>query len=132
ELEFKVAERTTELKETNAQLQLELNERKQAQEKLRESEERYRRFFENMHETFIIQEIVKDEDGKPIDLRYLDLNPATERILGKTRNEIIGKTRSQISGRTDPEGVEMASRVASTGEPFHMIRHSPGFRGWFE
>ncbi len=26
----------------------------------------------------------------------------------------------------------MASRVASTGTPFHMIRYSPGFGGWFE
>src|SRR5258706_10775711 len=132
ELEAKVDERTTELKETTEQLQLELGERKQAEEKLRESEERYRRFFENMHETFIIQEVVVDEVGKPIDLRYLDLNPAAEHILGKARAEIIGKTRSQISGRPDPEGIEMASHVATTGTPFHMVRHSPGFGGWFE
>jgi PAS domain S-box-containing protein len=38
ELELKVAERTNELKDTNAQLQLELTERQQAEEKLRESE----------------------------------------------------------------------------------------------
>src|SRR5689334_4019420 len=69
----------------------------QAEEKLRENEERYRRFFENMHETFIIQEIIVDEAGKPVDLQYVDVNPAAERILGKTRNEIIGKTRSQLS-----------------------------------
>jgi PAS domain S-box-containing protein len=104
----------------------------QAEEKLHESEERYRRFFENMHETFIIQEVIADGTGKPIDLQYLDLNPAAERILGKTRDEIIGRTRSQLTGRPDPEGVEMASRVASTGTPFHMVRHSPGFGGWFE
>jgi len=116
----------------NMELQNEVTERKRAEETLRKSEERYGRFFENMHETFVIQEVVTDDDGKPIDLRFLDINPAAERILGKTRNEILGRTRSQVSGRPDPEGVEMASRVVSTGTPFHMVRYSPGFEVWFE
>ena len=107
-------------------------ERIQAQNKLQDNEKRYRRFFENMHETFVIQEIVVDNDGKPIDLRFLDLNPAAERMLGKTRSELIGRTRSELAGRPDPEGVEMASRVASTGMPFHMVRSSPGFGRSFE
>ncbi|HXQ36230.1 MAG TPA: PAS domain S-box protein, partial [Anaerolineales bacterium] len=103
-----------------------------AQNNLLDSEKRYRRFFENMHETFVIQEIIVDNDGKPIDLRFLDLNPAAERLLGKTRSELVGRTRSEIAGRPDPEGVEMASRVASTGIPFHMVRSSPGFGRSFE
>src|SRR5258706_2751988 len=132
ELELKVAERTNKLKKINEQLQIEFNKRKGAEEKLRKSEERYRRFFENMHETFIIQEVIVDEAGKPIDLQYVDANPAAERILGKMRDEIIGRTRSQLTGRPDPEEVQMASQLASTGTPFHMERHSPAFGGWFE
>src|SRR5258706_14300704 len=85
-----------------------------------------------MHETLIVKEVIVDEAGKPFALEYGDENPAAERILGKTHDEIIGQTRSQLSGRPDPDGVEMANRVASTGTPFHMIRHSPGFGGWFE
>jgi signal transduction histidine kinase len=106
--------------------------RKWAEAQLRENQERYLRFFENMHESFLMQEIITDDNGRPVDLRFLDLNPAAERILGKTRREIVGRTGRELSGRPDPEGVEMASRVAATGTPFHMIRYSPEFGGWFE
>ena len=107
-------------------------ERKRAVESLDVNEERFRRFFENMHETFVVQEVVMDQAGKPVDLKFLDVNPAAERFLGKTRFELMGRTRTEVSGRPDPEGVEMAGRVASTGAPFHMVRYSPGFQGWFE
>jgi PAS domain S-box-containing protein len=46
ELEQRVAERTTQLEETNQQLSKEIVERKQAEELLREREERFRRIFE--------------------------------------------------------------------------------------
>ncbi|MDR3573373.1 MAG: PAS domain S-box protein [Anaerolineaceae bacterium] len=109
-----------------------ITERKLAEEKLRASEERYRRLFENIQETLVVQEIVYDEAGQPIDLRFIDVNPAAERVLGKKCAEIAGLTGSQLSGRPDPEGVAMAGRVAATGVPTHLIRHSPGFTGWFE
>ena len=107
-------------------------ERIQARNALLDNEKRSRQFFENMHEAFVIQEIMMDNNGRPIDLRFLDLNPAAERMLGKTRSELVGRTRSEIAGRPDPEGVEMASRVASTGMPIHMVRSSPGFGRSFE
>ncbi len=109
-----------------------ITERKRAEEKLRASEERYRRLFDNLHETLVIHEVDLDETGRPVDLRFVDVNPAAERVFGKTRSEIVGKTRSQLSGQPDSEGVEMAGRVLSTGTPIHSVRHSPGFEGWFE
>ena len=41
------------------------------QQDLRVSEERYRNLFETMAEGFAIDEIILDDKGKPVDVRYL-------------------------------------------------------------
>ena len=109
-----------------------ITERKKAEDALQQSEKHYRQLFENMQEGFLIQDVIEDDAGRPVDLRYLDVNPATERFLGKTRAEIIGKTRNQVLGIPDPEVVDAISRVANTGQPFHMVRYSSGANRWYE
>ncbi len=109
-----------------------ITERRKAEDALLQSEKRYRQLFENMQEGFLIQDIVVDDSGKPVDVRYLDANPAAERFLGKTRAEIIGKTRNQVLETPDPEVVGAISRVAGTGQPFHMVRYSSGAKRWYE
>jgi PAS domain S-box-containing protein len=105
--------------------------RKQMEKALRESEERYRRLFQGIQEYFVLQEVIED-DGKPVDLRYLEINPAMERLLGKTRAEVVGRTRSEVLGQPDPELVESVGRVAGTGEPLHTERYSRAVGRWFE
>ena len=49
------------------------------------SEERYRLLFNAMTEGFALHEIVCDETGRPCDYRFLDVNPAFERLHGCPR-----------------------------------------------
>jgi two-component system cell cycle sensor histidine kinase/response regulator CckA len=72
-LEQEVAKRTTELSQTNAQLQEEIRERRRTEEALRRAEAKYRSIFENATEG-IYQ---TTPDG-----RYLSANPALARIDG--------------------------------------------------
>ncbi len=80
ELETKVAERTIELKNANEQLQLELIERKRAEERLGESEERYRTLFEGAAEGILVADI----EGK----QFKYANSAICRMLGYTMEEL--------------------------------------------
>jgi PAS domain S-box-containing protein len=75
-----------------------ITERKKAEEALRESEAKYRGLFENLHEAVGIYKYVYDEDGKVVDWLYLDANQATEKELGKKKEELIGRTAFQVFG----------------------------------
>ena len=59
-----------------------VTEQRQAEEALRESEGRYHTLFDTLLEGFCIIEMVFDDDGKPIDYRFLEVNPAFEQQTG--------------------------------------------------
>jgi len=110
---------------------LDITARKQAEEALRESEARYHSLFTSMHEGFILAEVVTDEDGKPIDYRFLDLNPAAERYFGCPHAEIVGSTYRTLGGeQVDVEWIATLTTVALTGEPVTLERYAPVGGQW--
>ena len=70
-----------------------------------------------MVDGFALHEIICDEDGKPVDYRFLTVNPAFERIVGLKASDIIGKTVLEILPDTEPYWIETYGKVALTGEP---------------
>ena len=108
-----------------------ITERKRALEAMRESEDRYRKLFETMNEGFILAEVVTDGEGRPIDYRFLDVNPASERFFGRSREEIVGYTYKTIGGaNADPEWIEVLCRVALTREAVSIDRYAPVGGHW--
>jgi len=78
ELENRVRERTTELVDSNNQLVNEIAERKQAEALLKESEGKYRRFFNTSRDCVFIT----SKDGS-----WIDLNEAAVEIFGYASRE---------------------------------------------
>ncbi|MCX6353799.1 MAG: PAS domain S-box protein [Candidatus Aureabacteria bacterium] len=99
---------------------------------LRESEERYRLLFESMSEGFSLHEIVCDENGKPVDYRFLDINPAFERMTGLKRANVIGRRVLEVLPHTEPYWIENYGKVAITGEPMRFEKSSAVLNRWFE
>ena len=81
-----------------------ITERKRAEEALRASEERHRVLAETMLQGFVHQ----DANGK-----IISMNPAAERILGKSREELLGITSVDTEHDT----------VRENGESFPGIEH---------
>lgn len=88
EMEMRVKGRTAELQKANELLEKQIKERRRAEEKLKESEEKYRSLFENSKDAIFI---VDTKTGI-----ILDANRQAERLTGRPRQEIIGMHQSQL------------------------------------
>ncbi len=102
---------------------IESSERKQAEEALRESEQKYRSLFEQMLNGFAYCKILVDENNRPIDFIYLEVNDAFERITGLRREDVIGrKVTEAIPGTSElhPGLFSIYGKVALTGEPTQL------------
>lgn len=96
-----------------------ITERKKAEEALQESAKEYRSLFSNMMDGLAYCQMIFDEENKPVDFIYLQINDAFERITGLKRDLVIGKKVTiAIPGIKDanPELFEIYGRVALTGQ----------------
>jgi PAS domain S-box-containing protein len=94
-----------------------ISEQVWAEEKLRESERKYRMLFENMTAGFALHEMIYDEQGRPLDYRYLEINPAFERLTGVPVKTLLGKTVKEVMPGTEQYWIDVFGKVARTGEP---------------
>ena len=105
---------------------------KQAEDALRESENRYRTLFECMQEGFYLSRIILDDDGRPCDYIYLDANQAFERIMGLPRDQIIGRSAKELVPNLKSDWLEVFGKVTLTGEPARYSSYSEVFNKHFE
>ena len=84
-----------------------ITERKLAEEALCESEERFRSIFETARDCMFI---------KDINLRYVDVNPSTERLFGIPTQKIIGQTDENLFGGEAAEHIMTVDLRVIRGE----------------
>lgn len=109
-----------------------LTERKHMEDALRISEERYRTLFNSMTEGFALHEIICDENGTPCDCRFLDINPAFERLTGLKRENVLYRTQKEVLPGNDPYWIEAYGKVALTGNPIKMENYSSSLKRYYE
>ncbi len=90
---------------------------KRAQEAIRESEDRFRGLVAAMSEGVAIHELVFDDDGRPVDYRIVDANPAFEENTSIPAERAKGALASRLYGTGEPPFLEIYRRVAETGVP---------------
>ncbi|HEY3420118.1 MAG TPA: response regulator [Methanomassiliicoccales archaeon] len=95
-----------------------LVEKKRAERSLKESEERYRMLFEGIQEGMAYCQMLYDQNGEPIDWRYLKVNAQFTALTGledieeRNATEVIPGIMEQ-----DRDLLAAYDRVASTGAP---------------
>ncbi len=107
-------------------------ERAAASEMMRESEEKYHTLFTGMTEGFAIHELITDKFGKPLDYRFLEVNPAFERMTGLDRRDVVGKTLNEVLPGDDPKWLQLYAQVTLTGKPIQFENYSPVLKRHYE
>ncbi|HBC47832.1 MAG TPA: hypothetical protein DCZ43_12360, partial [candidate division Zixibacteria bacterium] len=97
-----------------------ITERRNAERALRLSEGRFRTLFEQMLNGFALHEMIFDNDGKPVDYRFLEINSGFEKLTGLKGRDIIGKTVREIIPNIEHFWIERYGLVAQTGEPIQF------------
>lgn len=102
-----------------------LREKKELEEALTKSEEQYRQLFTELDAAFALREFIFDENGKPVDFRFLEVNHAFEILIDMPSKNLIGNSFRGIFPEKSVAGIKQLGNVALSGKQIH-------FRKYFE
>ena len=104
----------------------------QAEKALRVSERNYRQLFQNNPAGFALHEIILNDEGKPYDYRFLEINPAFEKLTGLKAVDLIGKTQLEVMTNSEPYWAETYGEVALTGKPISFENFSGELNKYYQ
>jgi PAS domain S-box-containing protein len=107
-----------------------LTDRQRAEAAQRDSEARYRGLFDSLDEGFCVVEMLFDEEGRAVDYRYLETNPAFVQQTGLA--SAVGKRTRELIPMQEAHWFEAYGNVALTGEPARFDAPVEGLRRWFD
>lgn len=98
-------------------------------ERLSAGELRYRTLFDAIAEGFALVEPVRDADGRMVDYRILEANPAVLAMLGG--RDLVGRTGSEVFPRAPAAWIQACER-ALAGKPLAFEFQAPTSGAWYE
>ncbi|GGL18117.1 hypothetical protein GCM10010844_41210 [Deinococcus radiotolerans] len=106
-------------------------ERARAETALRESEDKFRSLFNSIDEGFCIVELLFSENGRPVDYRFIQANPAFVELTGLPA-DALGKTARELVPDLEAFWVETYGEVALTGQAVRFENRSDAMNRWFD
>ncbi len=101
-----------------------ITERRLADKELKNSEEKFRKLFENTPFGIIINQITWDDHGKPVDFIHAQANPAASIQLGMNLDDLIGTKATEIADEeTAAKFIHLYGEVVRTGKPLRLEQY---------
>ncbi|HET6466557.1 MAG TPA: ATP-binding protein [Nitrospiria bacterium] len=105
-------------------------ERQQAEETLRRSEEKYRTLFDSVDVGVCTIEVLFDGNDKPVDYRFLEINPSFEKQTGIQNAR--GRRMREIAPLHEEHWFEIYGKIALTGVPARFENQAAQLHRWYD
>ncbi|MDM8531024.1 ATP-binding protein [Anaerolineales bacterium HSG25] len=93
-----------------------ITELKKAEEAIMESEKKFYSLYVSMNEALALFELVYDDLERPIDYKFIDINPTYEAMTGLKWEDVINKKASEVYGSSALRYLGTYHWVASSAE----------------
>ena len=97
---------------------------------LKESEEHYTTLFNSIDEGFCTIEVIFDSAYKPIDYRFLEINPAFAKQTGLEDAE--GKLMRDLAPDHEEHWFEIYGKIALSGKPMRFVNQAKALNRWYD
>ena len=108
-----------------------ITQRRRSELALEASEEKYRLLFENMMDGFALHEVVFDDQGRPVDYLFLEVNSAFESLTGLDREHLLERRVTDVIVGIEQEWIEIYGKVAMTGQECRFEQYSEPLGRWY-
>lgn len=96
------------------------------------SKHRYQMLFNEMNSGFALHKMIYDNEGKPVNYIFLDVNPAFEKLTGLKKANIVNRMVLDIMPDTEDYWIEMYGHVAKKGEAIRFENFAGAMNKYFE
>ncbi len=101
-----------------------ISEKRLVSEELELRQQKYESLFNNINIAVALHEIIIDDDNKPVDFLFINVNPKYEEMNQLKSEDIIGKRGSDLFPNMDHNWIDKMGKVALTGESLNEIYHA--------
>lgn len=102
------------------------------EEAIAQNERKYRALFSEMVSGSALMRLAYDAAGDTVDLVFVEVNPAFERLTGLSSREVVGNRFSEHLAGGDRSWIDTLAQVGRTRHPVHLEKHSRQLNRWFE
>ncbi len=96
----------------------------------KKSEKQYLTLFNSIDEGFCTVEVIFNNNNKPIDYRFLEINPAFEGQTGLVKAE--GKLMRDLAPDHEEHWFEIYGKIALTGKPMRFVNEAKALNRWYD
>ena len=98
----------------------------------RRNSRNYQLLFREMVDAFALHEIILDEENRPVDYRFLAVNPSFERMTGLKSEDILGKTVKEVLPDVESHWIERYGATVLSGHPTRFSSYAVPQDKYFE